>query len=64
MGYPEVNETNVYLCTGDPLPSDILVIVKSLLNDSFSDSFAGACASCVFVCIGVCVRLYACVSSM
>jgi hypothetical protein len=40
MGYGEVTETNVYLCTGDPLPDDITAVVKSLLNDSFSDAFA------------------------
>lgn len=39
MAYPEVNSNAVYLCTGYPLPSDILTIKESLLNDSFNDCY-------------------------
>ena len=45
VAYDEVNERNVYLCTGDPAPSDIHTAITSLLNDSFSDAFSRACAS-------------------
>ena len=67
MGYPEVNEANVYLCTGDPLPVDIHAIVKSLLNDSYSDAFAcegfrlAPCEALAYVWLATClpVRLSA-----
>jgi replication factor C subunit 3/5 len=38
--YPIVDETNVYLCTGDPLPTDIKSIFHALLNDPFHESYA------------------------
>ena len=52
MAYPEVNEENVYLCTGNPLPSDIKDILTATLNESFADAHAGAwsLASSSFFC--------------
>lgn len=38
MAYEEVNEENVYLCTGNPLPSDIRNIVNWMLNEDFSSA--------------------------
>lgn len=35
MAYSTVNQDAVYTCTGHPLASDIQVMVKSLLNDTF-----------------------------
>jgi len=35
MAYKEVNEGNVYLCSGCPMPGDMEVIYGSLLNDGF-----------------------------
>jgi replication factor C subunit 3/5 len=37
--YSLVNEENVYLCTGKPLPSDINEIVTLLLNSTFVEAF-------------------------
>ncbi|KHN70904.1 Replication factor C subunit 5 [Toxocara canis] len=39
MAFPKVDEKSVYLCVGQPLPSEIENIVKILLNDSFEDAF-------------------------
>lgn len=39
MGYGVVNEENVYICTGNPLQSDIQSIVDWMLNDSFTDAY-------------------------
>uniref|UniRef100_A0A0N5AZ16 AAA domain-containing protein n=1 Tax=Syphacia muris TaxID=451379 RepID=A0A0N5AZ16_9BILA len=39
MAFPEVNEQNVYLCVGQPMPSDVMNVIKYLLNDSFEDAF-------------------------
>ena len=33
MAYPLVNESNVYLCSGSPMPADMTLIYESLLND-------------------------------
>lgn len=41
MAYPEVNEESVYLCTGNPLPSDIQAMLNSMLNEPFADAHAG-----------------------
>lgn len=38
MAYGSVTEANVYLCTGNPLPSDINAILHTLMNDNFSDA--------------------------
>lgn len=42
MAYPEVNEENVYLCTGNPLPSDIEAILSCMLNEPFAEAHASA----------------------
>lgn len=39
MAHATVDEANVYLCTGDPLPEDIKAIVESLLSASFTDAY-------------------------
>ncbi len=36
MTFDEVNEVNVYTCTGQPLPTDIAMIVEWMLNESFA----------------------------
>lgn len=35
MGFEEVTENSVYTCTGQPLPTDIAMIVEWMLNESF-----------------------------
>ena len=35
----EVTEDSVYVCTGNPMPSDVKKIMHALLNDSFEDSY-------------------------
>lgn len=37
--FSEVNEDSVYTCVGHPLKSDIMNILKWLLNDEFSTTF-------------------------
>jgi replication factor C subunit 3/5 len=37
--FPEVNEDSVYTCVGHPLKSDIMNILKWLLNDDFASTF-------------------------
>ena len=39
MAHDEVNEQTVYLCTGQPLPSDIAQIVEWMLNLGFSAAY-------------------------
>ena len=39
MAYGVVTATNVYLCTGNPMPSDIDSIMNSLMNDGFAQAF-------------------------
>lgn len=39
MAFDEVNEHNVYLCTGQPLPTDIAQIVEWMLNQDFSTAY-------------------------
>lgn len=36
----EINEGNVYACTGNPQPRDIEHIMDSMLNSSFDEAFA------------------------
>eukprot|EP00457_Paulinella_chromatophora_P008561 gb/GEZN01008600.1/.p1 GENE.gb/GEZN01008600.1/~~gb/GEZN01008600.1/.p1 ORF type:complete len:388 (+),score=50.58 gb/GEZN01008600.1/:109-1272(+) len=36
--YPEVTEEAVYMCTGKPLPSDILSVMKTLHEDTFQNA--------------------------
>eukprot|EP00127_Corallochytrium_limacisporum_P006250 Clim_evm9s223 gene=Clim_evmTU9s223 len=39
LAYDEVNATNVYLCTGHPLPEDIDHIVEVMLRKSFAEAY-------------------------
>jgi len=39
LAYNEVSERSVYECTGQPLPTDIALIVEWMLNDSFKDAY-------------------------
>ena len=39
VAFEEVNERNVYLCTGQPLPTDIAKIVEWMLNEDFSTAY-------------------------
>lgn len=39
MAYGQVTEDNVYTCVGHPLKSDIVNIVKWLLNESFTSCY-------------------------
>jgi len=41
MAYGVVNQDNVYMCTGSPLPSDIKQMLETLLNANFRTSFEG-----------------------
>ena len=51
MAYDEVNESAVYLCTGQPLPSDIAQIVEWMLNEDFSTAYKSESAyvTCIHV---------------
>ncbi|XP_071447170.1 replication factor C subunit 5-like isoform X1 [Hetaerina americana] len=40
MAYDQVNEENVYLCTGHPLKSDIIHIVNWMLNEDFASAYS------------------------
>jgi replication factor C subunit 3/5 len=39
MAFPVINEENVYLCTGNPLPRDIRAILEATLNNDMAESF-------------------------
>jgi replication factor C subunit 3/5 len=39
MAYPEVNEKNVYLCTGNATPDEVRGGLAALLNSSFTEAF-------------------------
>ena len=39
VAFEEVNEHNVYLTTGQPLPTDIAKIVEWMLNENFSAAY-------------------------
>eukprot|EP00298_Acanthocystis_sp_HF-20_P010413 c18841_g1_i1.p1 GENE.c18841_g1_i1~~c18841_g1_i1.p1 ORF type:complete len:325 (-),score=117.53 c18841_g1_i1:65-1039(-) len=39
MAFNEVNSENVYLCTGNPMPEDVQLILNWLLNLSFSEAY-------------------------
>lgn len=41
MAYPRVTEEAVYLCTGNPLPSDVEQILTWLLNAPLGQAYAG-----------------------
>ncbi len=40
MAFPVVNEENVYMCTGNPLPADVRLILDELLNKRFQEAFS------------------------
>ena len=46
MAFDEVNEHNVYLCTGQPLPTDIAQIVEWMLNQDFSTAYESTITLC------------------
>ena len=37
--FQTINERSVYICTGDPLPSDIELMLQYLLNEDFSKCY-------------------------
>jgi replication factor C subunit 3/5 len=39
MAYPIVDETNVYICTGNATPEEVRGALGALLNMNFLDSF-------------------------
>lgn len=39
MANDVVDETSVYMCTGEPLPADIKDIVTALMNASFEEAY-------------------------
>ena len=39
MAFEEVTEENVYTCTGQPLPTDIAMIVEWMLNESYEVAY-------------------------
>jgi replication factor C subunit 3/5 len=45
LAYPETNEHNVYLCTGQPMPRDVTNTMNWLLNDPFEEAYASASAA-------------------
>ena len=47
MAYPgEINETAVYMCTGEPLPEDVRTILQQLLNEPFASCFTSIHETC------------------
>ncbi len=40
MAFSIINEENVYLCTGNPLPRDIRQILEDVLNKPMAESYA------------------------
>ena len=43
--YDIVGETEIYSCTGNPHPSDIEIIVNSMLADEFTTSYQSMCSN-------------------
>jgi replication factor C subunit 3/5 len=39
LGREVITEEAVYLCTGDPLPDDIKLVVETLLTASFTEAY-------------------------
>ena len=39
MAHDEVNEETVYTCTGNPLPSEIALIMEWMLNEKYSTAY-------------------------
>lgn len=46
VAFDEVTEHNVYLCTGQPLPTDIAKIVEWMLNENFSTAYESTTIIC------------------
>jgi replication factor C subunit 3/5 len=36
--FEEVDETNLYLCSGDPLPADMTALFTAVMNETLSDT--------------------------
>ena len=45
LAFEEVTEVNVYTCTGQPLPTDIAMIVEWMLNESYATAYQSQCFS-------------------
>jgi hypothetical protein len=41
MAYDETNENTVYACTGNPLPSDLRLMLNTLNNDPMQKAMEG-----------------------
>ena len=39
MAYDSVNTRSVYLCTGQPLPDDIKMIIECMLSEDFTTAY-------------------------
>lgn len=39
MAYDGVNTRSVYLCTGQPLPDDIKMIIECMLSEDFTTAY-------------------------
>jgi replication factor C subunit 3/5 len=37
--YDEIDEDEIYICTGQPHPSDIERVVRSMMGDEFSNAY-------------------------
>lgn len=46
MAFKVIDEEAVYLCTGNPLPSDITEILRMLLNENYQTTFDGVRTLC------------------
>lgn len=49
MAFDVVNEENVYLCTGNPLPSTIKKITKWLLNENYQQAYDSSTQLCALL---------------
>ena len=49
MAFDDVTEHNVYLCTGQPLPTDIAKIVEWMLNQDFSTAYESTTSTCIYM---------------
>ena len=45
LGFEEVTEDTVYTCTGQPLPTDIAMIVEWMLNESYMVAYQSKLAT-------------------
>ena len=57
------DETAVYNCTGNPHPTDVEEIVKSMMNEEFEVAFrralGGQCASSELILVSLCTGISA-----